>query len=263
MSSNEFPCPLEECLVICKDMAALEEHQLSHRHTVNGTTYRPSIFTGNPDPQDAVPSTSGLNLNRINSPPAEPKRQDAPMDLGNPNYFSDIESDEEIEVQEVKIVKKKKMIGLTYKQIEEIQLDNEKNDGNGDPLIYWQHVANEQEPDDEDFACQEEGCQHVCNDLATYEEHQLSHAENAEDEEEDQFENAEEAEGNASVLSNLSPSVGDLEDIEQIQQDLIREMSEVRRSFFNLIRRVDRLSPDIIRLKRLVDGAGRIPDRNQ
>ena len=57
--------------------------------------------------------------------------------------------------------------------------------------------------------------------------------------------------------------MGDLEDIELIQQDLIREMSEVRRSFYSLIRRVDRMRPDIIRLKRLVDGAGRIPDRNQ
>ena len=73
----------------------------------------------------------------------------------------------------------------------------------------------------------------------------------------------EEAEGNASVLSNLSPSVGDLEDIELIQQDLIREMTEVRRTFYSLIRRVDRMRPDIIRLKRLVDGAGRIADRNQ
>ena len=176
--------------------------------------------------------------------------------------LEDISSDE-IEVEEVNVVRKDKMIGLTYKQIEDIQSDNEKNDGNGAPLIYWQHVPNEQVPEEEDFTCHEEGCGIICVDLTSYEIHQLSHAENAEDEEEDQFENAEEAEGNASVLSNLSPSVGDLEDIEHIQQDLIREMSEVRRSFFDLIRRVERLSPDIVRLKRLVDGAGRVPDHNQ
>ncbi len=125
----------------------------------------------------------------------------------------------------------------------------------------------QQNTDDEstetEFACHEEGCHKVYTDLASLEEHQLSHAG---DEDEDQYENAEEDEelpGNASVLSNSSPSVGDLEDIELIQQDLIREMSEIRQSFYSLIRRVDRMRPDIIRLKRLIDGAGRIPDRNQ
>ncbi len=57
--------------------------------------------------------------------------------------------------------------------------------------------------------------------------------------------------------------MGDLEDIEQIQQDLIGEMTEVRRTFLAMIRRVDRMRPEIVRLKRLVDGAGRINDGNK
>ena len=319
LSPNEIICPVKGCNVVCKDMATLDEHKLSHRDMIGRTIFAPKILTGTPDPQDAVPSTSGMkpsqpavreelalieettyrptpfsetqnpqdaipstsrttsNQKVVREDPSltQQRRRDAPMELDpvvsrveqeteNSLVFSDISSDEEIEVVKV-VKKKKKLIGLTYKQIELIQLDNEKNEGNGTPLIYWQHVENgEQNSDNNDtvgeFACNEEGCNAAYSDLTTLSEHQLSHAYN---EDAEQYEDADEAEGNASVLSNSSPSVGDLEDIEQIQQDLIGEMTEVRRAFLAMIRRVDRMRPEIVRLKRLVDGAGRIPDSSK
>ena len=120
MSSNEIICSVEGCQVVCKDVATLEEHQLSHRVTIDGTTYRPSIFTGTPSPLDARPSTSGLKkpyqpVVQEEPPLTEQRRRDDPMDLENQNVFSDVSSDDDIE--EVRVIGKKKMIGLTYKQI--------------------------------------------------------------------------------------------------------------------------------------------------
>ena len=162
------------------------------------------------------------------------------LDPQNANRFSPTTSEEETE--EVREVQTKIQM---YKQVEVIHLEDCHEGNCGEPFTYWESWEPLPEgPQNEDEADPEA-------------------EEDAEDEDEARNEVAEEVDGNVSILSNLTPSADDLELIQTVQQDLVQEMTDVRRIFYSLMRRVEKMKPDIDRLQRLVEGAGRIPEPNQ